>query len=141
MRQHILDEAKVDNDEGLLHRVTLRNFEVLQDLFVRYERRDYSSVPERYFKELEYVAAYSFPLYEHLDGEEKHYNISLTFLDSIMKGINKAIENDKLIDDLFGNTSKQTIDVQNPTGSTQDALPVSTAKVVAEGTQSEDGGK
>lgn len=139
IRKQIFEEAKVSNDEGLLHRVTLRNFEVLQDLFVKYERRDYSSVPERYFRELEYVSAYSFPLYEHPEGEEKHYNISLTFLGSVVKGLHPSLENVQLIDELFGNTSKQTIDVQNPTGSTQDAVPVATAPVVTEGTPAAEG--
>lgn len=121
VRKRIMEEAGVKDDIGFLHRVALRNFEVLQDIFILYERQDYPSLADRYLGELGYVARYACPLYEHPDGKEEHYNISLTFLDAIVKKIAGIWTDRKLIDDIFDQMSTdKKEETVNVTGSTED---------------------
>lgn len=115
----IAEKERITNYYGWLNCITLRNFEVLQDIKVRFNTADYSSAPELFFEELKYLADYSFPLYEHPEGDEEHNNISLAYLKCIIDGVIKLIEDRAVIDDLFGNTSKQAIEDKNVTGSTQ----------------------
>ena len=136
LRKRIMEESGVGDDKGYLHRIALRNFEVLQDIFNRYERQDYPSLADRFFGELGYVASYAFPLYEHPDGKEEHYNISLTFLDAIVKKIVGIWADRKLIDDIFDQMSTdKKEETVNVTGSTKDITAESAAKADDESPQ------
>lgn len=118
IRKHI--EAKqgdIHNDFDWLHRVTLRNMEVMQDLFVKIREKGKKTGSEQFFSELEDIATYSLPLYEHKEGGNKHKEIILTFLKPIFDGIKDARNDQSLISDLFETTELDKNNNKNAAGS------------------------
>jgi len=135
-RKRIMDEAGVKNGIGYLHRITLRNFEVLQDIFIRYERQDYTSWADRFFGELKFISKYAFPLYEHPEGKKEHNNISLTFIDTIVEKLTSALSDKQLIDNIFDQASLDTKETTaNVTGSTKNNTTEPAAPTDAGGSQ------
>ncbi len=133
--KRITEKKKMANDYDWLHHITLRNFEVLQDITVRFKTADYSSAPEQFFEELKYIADYALPLYEHPEGDEKHYNISLAYLQCIVEGVKPLIDNRTVIDYLFENASTENTEDKNATRNTQTDVSDSTSEVAAENAQ------
>lgn len=125
--KRISEKEGFNNYEGWLHRITLRNFEVLQDIKVRFNNKEDSKSPDLFFEELDYLSKYSFPLYEHPQGEEKHRFISLTFLKQITEGLKDINVDDFVSDKLFDN-SQNPKDNNNATGNTQSAVSNTTGQ-------------
>lgn len=128
--KRISEKEGFNNYEGWLHRITLRNFEVLQDIKVRFNNKEDSKSPNLFFEELDYLSKYSFPLYEHPQGEEKHYFISLTFLKHIMEGL-KDINIDNFVSDKLFDNSQNPKDNDNATGNTQTAVSNATGQTAS----------
>lgn len=76
LRQRIEEQEKIKDDFQWIHRVTLRNFEVMQDILTRYDGQRQTTAFDQYLHELNYLSGYSFPLYEYVDGEEKYNQIN-----------------------------------------------------------------
>ena len=135
-RKRIMEEAEVTDDIGYLHRIALRNFEVLQDIFLLYERQDYPSLAARYYGELQFVSKYAFPLYEHPKGQNEHCNISLTFLDAIVGTVSGKWSDIQLIDDIFDQMSyDEKKESTNVTGNSEDNTTEPAPKADAGGSQ------
>lgn len=110
-------EKEEKNDFGYIHRVSLRNFEVLQDVLVKCEVSDSVSGFELFFKELDKLAEYSFPLYEYkVEDKENYKTIHLTFLDSIMNSIKSLRRNQEFLNSLIENTASQDNQREDVTG-------------------------
>lgn len=133
VRQRIMDEESLSNGYDWLHRVSLRNFEVLQDILVRKIIPDNMSAPELFLEELKYISTYSFPIYEHPKDGEKHYSISLTFLQIIVNGIAKACSDKVFYKGLFVNSSNESENKQNATGEDKTGASQSVPKAAVEG--------
>lgn len=141
-RKRIMDEANVTDDIGYSHRIALRNFEVLQDIFLLYERQDYPSLADRYYGELKFISKYAFPLYEHPKGQNEHYNISLTFLDAIVGKVSEIWSDKKLVDDIFDQMSNDEKEAPtNVTGSSEDNITEPAAKADDESPQKPEKGE
>jgi hypothetical protein len=138
--KRISEKEGFNNYEGWLHRITLRNFEVLQDIKVRFDSNGDSKAPKSFFEELEYLSKYSFPLYEHPQGEEKHHFISLTFLKQIVEGLKDINIDDFVSDKLFDN-SLDSADNNNATGNTQTAVSNPAGQNASGSTQASKQGK
>lgn len=126
-RDRIIEKEANKNDFGLLYRVTLRNFEVLQDLLLTYQKQKvkYELPQDWFFGELEYLASYSFPIYEHpvgKDGNDKYNDISLKFLSPIVQDVKSAIKDKEFVNNLFLNANKDNKQSENITGNTQTAV-------------------
>lgn len=135
-RKRIMEEAEVTDDIGYLHRIALRNFEVLQDIFLLCERQDYPSLAARYYGELQFVSKYAFPLYEHPKGQNEHCNISLTFLDAIVGKVSGKWSDIQLIDDIFDQMSyDEKKESTNVTGNSEDNTTEPAPTADAEGSQ------
>lgn len=116
-KRRIVEKEEEKNDFGYLHRVSLRNFEVLQDILVKYEVSDSVSGLELFFKELDKLAEYSFPLYEYKVEDKENYNkIHLTFLNSIMNRIKSLREDQEFLNGLTENSNPQETQHEVVTG-------------------------
>ena len=138
--RRISEKEGFNNYEDWLHCITLRNFEVLQDIKVRFDNNGDVKAPKSFFKELEYLSKYSFPLYEHPQGEEKHRFISLTFLKHITEGLKDINIDDFVSDKLFDN-SQNPEDNNNATGNTQTAVSNTAGQTASGSTQAPKKGK
>ena len=110
-------QGDIHNDFDWLHRVTLRNMEVMQDVFMQITDKGKKTGSDQFFSELEAIATYSLPLYEHQEGGNKHKEINLTFLKPIFDGIKDARGDQSMINDLFEPTDEKDINDNNATGS------------------------
>lgn len=116
-KRRITNAEEQKNDFGYIHRVALRNFEVLQDLLSDYKEIKSDSRLSQFFNDLAYVAGYSFPLYEYKDDNQENYNkIHLTFLRRIMEAVEPARNDQEAINKLFENTNPQTPETPDATG-------------------------
>lgn len=138
--KRISEKEGFNNYEGWLHRITLRNFEVLQDIKVWFNNKEDSKSPNLFFEELDYLSKYSFPLYEHPQGKEKHYFISLAFLNDILEGLKDINIDDFVSDKLFDNSSNPA-DNKNATGNTQTAVSDTAGQTASGSTQAPKQGK
>lgn len=119
IKKRIISQETEKNDFGHIHRVSLRNFEVLQDILANSDEGKTASGAEQFFKELGVLAGYSFPLYEYREDNKENYNrIHLTFLQPILESVKSLIENRQVVNDLFGNTAQETNPTDHVTGST-----------------------
>ena len=119
----ITEGEEMKNDFGYIHRVALRNFEVLQDLVSDYVENKQESGIVQYFNELTYLAGYSFPLYEYQSDNQEHYNkIHLTFLKGILDAV-EPVKNHQDTLTLFGNSNPQPIENQDATGNPAPDVP------------------
>lgn len=134
-KQLIIEEEAEKNDYGYIHRVSLRNFEVLQDIFNKYRGVADRSIPAIFFKEFELLSGYSFPLYEYEKGKDEYNRIRLTFLQIIGKGIQAAIDIPGFVSHLFDNTSSETREIANATGDVETVVSEPAAEPAAEGTE------
>ena len=134
-KQRITEQETAQNDYGYIHRVSLRNFEVLQDINNRYKGVADRSIPAVFFNEFDLLSGYSFPLYEYEKGKEEYNRIRLTFLQLIGKGIQAAIDIPGFVSNLFDNTSSEVVEVQNVTGNSADAVPDHAAQQAAGGAE------
>lgn len=117
-KEKIMEAASLKNDYEWLHRISLRNFEVLQDIMIRKNVNGNNTyAPELFLEELKYLSDYQFPLYEHPKEGKDHYNISLTFLKPIVEGISKACSDKVFYKGLFIYSSDEMKDGQNETES------------------------
>jgi hypothetical protein len=116
-KDRITNGEEEKNDLGYIHRVSLRNFEVLQDIIVKFEGAESVSGFEQFFTELDKLAKYAFPLYEYKAEDKENYNkIHLTFLRPIMDAIRSMRENQEFINNLFGNSNPQENQREDVTG-------------------------
>ena len=116
-KRRITNAEEQKNDFGYIHRVSLRNFEVLQDLLSDYQETKSDSRLSQFFNELAYLAGYSFPLYEYKEEDQENYNkIHLTFLKGILDAVEPARNNQEAINKLFENTNPQTPETPDATG-------------------------
>jgi hypothetical protein len=127
----ITEEETEKNDYGYIHRVSLRNFELLQDILSEYKDDTNRSEPRLFFKELEFLAGYSFPLYEYENGKEEYNRIRLTFLKIFKEGIKIAFNKSGLVSNLFDNSSTEEKEKTNVTGSAETSVPDPTAGQLA----------
>lgn len=119
IKKRIISQETEKNDFGHIHRVALRNFEVLQDILANADEGKTASGAEQFFNELGVLAGYSVPLYEYREDNKENYNrIHLTFLNPILESVKKLIENRQVVNDLFGNTAQETKPIDHVTGST-----------------------
>lgn len=116
-KRRIVEKEEEKNDFSYIHRVALRNFEVLQDIFIKCEVSDSVSGFELFFKELDKLAEYSFPLYEYkVEDKENYKTIHLTFLNSIMNSIKSLRENQEFLNGLTENANPQDKQHEDVTG-------------------------
>ena len=120
LRQRIEEQEKINDDFQWIHRVTLRNFEVMQDILTRYDGQRQTTAFDQYLHELNYLSGYSFPLYEYVDGEEKYSQINLMYFTPVVKGIETAIKNTEEIKNFLANSGNYK--GENATGSNQNAI-------------------
>lgn len=118
---------KEDNDYGYIHRVSLRNFEVLQDIVNGYGQSDDRTAQGVFFNEIKYLANYSFPLYEYEKGNVEYNRIRLTFLQLIEKGIKPILNKTDFVNKLFDNSQLEKQNTTNVTGSAEAIVSESTA--------------
>ncbi|UKK67547.1 hypothetical protein L6466_13490 [Prevotella communis] len=105
-KKRIINGEDEKNDYGYIHRVSLRNFEVLQDIIVRCEGTESFAGFELFFSELDKLANYAFPLYEYKAEDKENYNkIHLTFLKVIMDAIQSMRNNPDFLNNLLVNAS------------------------------------
>lgn len=131
----ITEKESEKNDYGYIQRVSLRNFEVLQDILNEYKDTTDRSVPRLFFKELEFLAGYSFPMYEYDNGKEEYNRIRLTFLKSIVEVIKLALHIPGLVSNLFDNSSTEEQGITNVTGSAETSVSDPAAGQVAGGSE------
>ena len=116
-KKRITNAEEQKNDFGYIHRVSLRNFEVLQDLLSDYKEAKSDSRLSQFFNELIYLAGYSFPLYEYKEEDQENYNkIHLIFLKGILDAVEPARNDQEAINKLFENINPQTPETQDATG-------------------------
>lgn len=133
-KKRITDGEEKKNDFGYIHRVSLRNFEVLQDLLSDYKETKSEPRLSQFFKELTYVAGYSFPLYEYKDDNQENYNkIHLTFLKGILDAVEPVRNDQETINKLFGNSNPQPVQIPDATGNVETDVPEPAAEPAAEG--------
>lgn len=140
LRDIIVKKETNKDDYGMLYRVALRNFEVLQDLWASYskKREENKTIPQQFIGDLEDVASYSFPIYEHPkenEGADEYYNISLTFLEPIVNEVKSVLDNNDYMDRLFANSDPKTNQLGDVTGDTKSDVPDTASQAVAGGTQ------
>ena len=136
IKQLITEQESEKNDFGYTHRVSLRNFEVLQDILTKYsgvavER----TIPAVFFSDLEFLSNYSFPLYEYEKGKEEYKRIHLFFLQIIVKGIQAAVNKPGFVSKLFDNTSLEEEEATNATGNVKTVVPDQAAEHAAGSTE------
>ena len=133
-KKRITNAEEQKNDFGYIHRVSLRNFEVLQDLLSDYKEAKSDSRLSQFFNELIYLAGYSFPLYEYKEEDQENYNkIHLTFLKGILDAVEPARNDQEAINKLFENINPQTPETPDATGrDPAPAVPDSAAPHTAE---------
>ena len=135
-KKRITDGEDKKNDFGYIHRVSLRNFEVLQDLLSDYEETKSESRLSQFFNELAYVAGYSFPLYEYKEDNQENYNkIHLTFLKGIIDAVEPAKNDQESINKLFENSNPQPVQTPDATGNVETVVPDAAAQQVAGGAE------
>ena len=135
-KQRITDGEDEKNDYGYIHRVSLRNFEVLQDILLSSDGKVSSSGFEQFFGELEDLASYSFPLYEYKAEDKENYNkIHLTFLQSIMDTIQSMRENQAFLNNLVGNANPQENQREDVTGDNTTRVPGAVTEVASASTE------
>lgn len=124
-KKRVLEDEQDKTDYGFIHRVSLRNFEVLQDVVTDFRSVNYTSRADIFFNELEYLSQYSFPLYEYTKSNKEEYNkIHLTFLGKILDDIKTYRINFKSeVDKLFADTSDQPTNSKNVAGGTDNIIP------------------
>ena len=128
-------QGDIHNDFDWLHRVTLRNMEVMQDVFMQITDKGKKTGADQFFSELEAVATYSLPLYEHQEGGKKHNEIILTFLKPIFDGIKDARSDQSMISELFEITdSSKEINDKNAAGSDKTDVSDPATQTAAQGT-------
>ena len=120
LRQRIKKQEKIKDDLQWIHRVTLRNFEVMQDILNRYDGQRQTTAFDQYLHELNYLSKYSFPLYEYVNGEDKYNRINLTYFKPVVEGIEPAIKNIGEIKNFLANSGNDL--ENNVTGSNQTAI-------------------
>lgn len=140
LRDIIVEKEPNKDDYGMLYRVTLRNFEVLQDLWTSYSKKgeENKTIPQQFIGDLEDVASYSFPIYEHPkenEGAVEYYNISLAFLEPIVNGVKSVLDNNDYMNGLFANSDPKTNQLGDVTGDTKSDVPDTASQAVAGGTQ------
>lgn len=119
IKKRVINQETEQNDYGYLQRVSLRNFEVLQDILANADEINIASGAKLFFKELGILSGYSFPLYEYCKDSKENYNrIHLTFLKPILELLKPLIRNQQVVNDLFGNTTQEANPTEYVTGST-----------------------
>lgn len=131
--QRIKKQENIKNDSQWIRRVTLRNFEVMQDILNRYDGQRQTTAFDQYLHELNYLSNYSFPLYEYVDGEDKYNRINLMYFTPVVKGIETAIKNTGEIKNFLANSGKDL--KNNVTGSNQTVVSEPAQPAAIGGTQ------
>lgn len=124
-KKRVLEGESNKTDYGFIHRVSLRNFEVLQDVVADFRNENITSRADIFINELEYLSQYSFPLYEYTKSSKEEYNkINLTFFGKILSEIKSFRNNSKSeVDKLFSDTSDQRTDSNDVTEGTDNIIP------------------
>lgn len=135
IKQLIIEQESKKNDFGYTHRVSLRNFEVLQDILTQYNGAVDRTIPAVFFSDLDFLSNYSFPLYEYDKGKEDYNRIRLTFLQIIEKGIQAAVNKPGFVSKLFDNTSLEEEETTNATGNSATVVSEPAAQHAAGGTE------
>lgn len=136
IKQLITEQESDSNDYGYTHRVSLRNFEVMQDIITQYSGIEVDrTIPTVFFSDLDFLSKYSFPLYEYEKGKEEYKRIRLTFLQTIREGVQAVVSKPGFVSKLFDNTSSEEEETPNATGNSADVVSEPAAEHVAEGTE------
>lgn len=106
-KKRIANGEEEKNDYGYIQRVSLRNFEVLQDILVKCEMSESISGFEQFFTELDKLSKYAFPLYEYkLEDKENYNKIHLTFLQPVLDAVQNLREDQEFLNNL--------VEISNP---------------------------
>ena len=127
--KRIADKENITDDFQWIHRVALRNFEVMQDVLIGYDGLRQTTAFDQYIHELKYLSGYSFPLYEYVDGKDKYNLLYLKFFEPVVKGIETAIKNTGEIKNILansGNDNNENHTGINPVALSEPAQPAAT---------------